>query len=136
MESLIPPLGYRSRYPANTMSNNYLSMERETTQGSGMHPIFTNAFHVLTPLVWFGGMVLVANMYGRQLGFVGQPFINIDKWTQGRLVLILAAAFVWAIILCITIVARSEMSKPLIIWNVAIIATAVFCVYYQLPNLN
>ena len=111
-------------------------MERDTKRASGIHPIFTNAFHILTPLVWFGGMVLVANTYGRQLGFVGQPFINIDKWTQGRLALILAAAFVWAIILCITLAARTETSKPLMVWNVAIVPTAVFCVYYQLPNLN
>ncbi|MDB4766145.1 hypothetical protein OAG71_00510 [bacterium] len=108
-------------------------MDRDTTQGSSLrNPLLTNGLHILTPLVWFGGMVLVANMYGRQLGLIGQPFINIDKWTQGRLFLILATAFVWAIVLGITIFAQTAKPRPMIasiiIWNVAIVVTAVFCV--------
>ena len=125
------------------MTNPYASPNSHSPESecgsSGVETSITLiALHLLSPLIWFGISVVLINSYAHLFGAIGQPFINMDKWTQGRVVLVALAGFGY-LILAIGVgrpPGNRRLSSAILGWNCAVILAAFGLAYYQWPHFT
>ena len=131
--------GEPRRYPACLMANPYMGSKSNLPTSSSF---LAAAVTWISPLVWFGIATEIANLYAQQWGLMGPPFINMNKWAQGRVALVLFAAFIWTIVYFSWLFASRQLNKPnsthalLLTWNVIIVIVALLMVYWQTHILN
>ena len=116
-------------------SPNSSTPEPENGNSGSEFSVIHIALQLLSPLIWFGISVALINSYAHMLGPIGQPFININKWTQGRLLLVSLAglAYLVAFIGVGGIPKNRRIRSAIIGWNCAVISFAFGLVYYHSP---
>ena len=119
------------------MSNPYKS----STQGITHPTKWLEVLLVLLSILWFSCSLLAANVFARELGLMGQPFINMNRWAQGRIMFVAIAGSLWVVIVVLALILQSRKTQSftqvatIFAINVVLFGAALVCAFYQIPKL-
>ena len=114
---------------------------KSSTQGITHPTKWLEVLLVLLSILWFSCSLLVANAFARELGLMGQPFINMNKWAQGRLMFVGIAGSLWVVIVVLALILQSRKTQSftqvatIFAINVVLFGAALVCSFYQIPKL-
>lgn len=93
---------------------------------------------LLFPTALFFFVAQLANQNGEKISLPTYPFVNIDRWAQARIQMILIIGCFWFVVLAIHLfIDRTKYQNriwAILGWNMIVIASALVMAYFKLPD--